>query len=403
MSTAAPSTGAPVGEAQPEPGNLEPLPAPPKPDGKASTQSRLAPIKTAPKTIPGVLSEEDSDFFEAPPPPPKQKIAKADGDISPRGPDGKFAKADGSPADASSDIPQPPAGEEAQEEDSHARPAKFKFAGEEFDSEEAAAQNFKSLRGQFKPLQDRAHQAEIILGKAAESARGWKAAHDALLAERGQPSPPAGKAEGTTESPAEPGIDWELYAEIKRVATEAGQPWKAEQWLHAQSEELLQKKFDAKLEDALKPSRDREAQEALGAQTEELFGSLAEYVNSDGSPAFPELQDESSAYEVGKLWYSMNMPQDYIFTPQGAFAAVAMYRAIRGAQSRQGSGQATVASLPSGPRAEQVAAEAANIVGGRPDAPTLDEADQSPSAAAVRIKQALRKVSLSRPAYGFEA
>jgi len=394
-SPAAPSPGAPSGAQSESAGQQQDIiPAPPQPEDRPSTQSRLAPIKTARVTIPGVMSEDDSDFFETPPPPKvKTKVARADGDIAPRGADGKFAKADGTPADT--EVPEAP-----EAEGDAPKPSKFKFAGEEFDSEDAAAQNFKSLRGQFKPLQERANHAEIQLGKAAESARGWKAAHDALLAERGKPSPQADSAE--TSSPAEQGIDWGLYAEIKRVATEAGEPWKAEQWLQTKSEELIQSRIDAKLDEALKPSREREAQEALGAQTEELFGNLAEYVNTDGSPAFPELQDESSAYEVGKLWNSMSMPREYILTPQGAFAAVAMYRAIRGAQGRQAAAPEAI-EAPSGPRAEQLAAQAANIVGGRADSKPLDESDQSDSAASVRIKQALRKTNLYRPSYGFEA
>src|SRR5574341_1359828 len=79
-------------------------------------------------------------------------------------------------------LPPPPSSEDAgdvRQPDVPAVEAKprFKFAGEEFDSQEAAEQNFRSLRGQYKPLQSLAKQLGGLekipstLSSAAESAR----------------------------------------------------------------------------------------------------------------------------------------------------------------------------------------------------------------------------------------
>jgi len=318
----------------------------------------------------------------------------------PRGPDGRFVpKAEGEPA-----IPPKPGELEP--------PKRFKFAGEEFDTQEAAEQNFKSLRGQFKPLVERMTAAESHLTKAAESARGWKAEFDRVSAElealkQGRPqSQPADHQQPTEEQQAEEGIDWELYAEIHRLATEKGEPWKAEQWLVNQQQKLFEQRIARLADEVTAPQREVQLREQIGQQTEALFTTLADYVNADGSPAYPELSDPQAAYQIGRFWTSLGLPREAAFTPQGAVAAIALYRMAQ-AQGSQGSPAPTPAppappSAPAPPSPQALAAAAAaGLDGGRPSAvPRNGEGNLSPEAA--RIVAGLKQATLTRPGLGFE-
>jgi hypothetical protein len=291
-------------------------------------------------------------------------------------------------------------------------PAVFKFAGEEFASQEAAEQNFKSLRGQFKPLNDAAHGA-------AESARAWKAEaekavaqRDALVAELNavKAVPQSQPAAKPAEVPAEaaPSIDWALYAEIRKQADATGEPWKAEQWLHEQNEAVLKAREEKLREELSEPQRKAEARRQVGQKTEQLFSSLAEYVNEDGSVAYPELRDPDQAYQVGKFWASMGLPTEYALTPQGAIAAIGMYRMA----SKQGAAVAAEAAAaagsqgspaPTAPTPDQVAAEAAaNLVGGKPTV-QVSPMDSTMSPEAARVLQGLKDTKLTQPGLGFEA
>jgi hypothetical protein len=331
-----------------------------------------------------------------------------------RGPDGRFVKADPNAA-PTADPSAPPA---PGDPDATVPPAsKFKFAGEEWESQEKAEQNFRSLRGQFKPLADRVARVEAeakettaTLHRAAESARGWKAEHDRVAAEleayRSGKPPQSGPADPSTPpADAEQGIDWELYAEIHRLATEQGTPWKAEQWLVKQQQALIDQRLAAMKDEVTRPHREAEARQQIAAQTDALFTAVSEYVNSDGSPAFPELGDPEAAYQIGQLWTSLGLPPEAALTPQGAIAAVSLYRMASGSQGKSAAAQpptpsAAPPSTPN-PQAALAAAAAAGLDTGRPSVvnfngnPTL-----SPEAA--RIVAGLKQATLVRPGLGFE-
>jgi len=339
--------------------------------------------KAGPKGLPGVDLMEEGEGDTAVPGPP-------------RGPDGRFI-----PADAAAETPPPP-GEEPP-------PPKFKFGGEEFENQEKAEQNFKSLRGQFKPLVERVTRAEGELSRAAESARGWHARAQELEAEleayrQGKPpqSQPA-ESDQPAEKEAE-GIDWDLYAEIHRLATERGETWKAEQWLAKEQQKLIDARLAAIRDEATLPQREAQIRAEIGQQTEALFTSLADYVNHDGSPAYPELSDPQAAYQIGRFWTSLGLPPEAALTPQGAIAAIALYRMAAGSQ---GTAQSTPAPAPAPapppppPTPPAHAAAAAGLVGGRPSVvPRSGEGNVSPEAA--RIIAGLKQATLVRPGLGFE-
>lgn len=379
-------------------------------DGIDSTVRLAKPIRPIPR-LPGVFPDGDDPFS------PESADRPATGTASPpRDAFGRFvAPSSATPSASGEHTPEPASAPDSA--------AEFEFAGERFPSREAAEQNFKSLRGQYKPLQGLAKQlggVQHVVPRfvaAAESARGWKAAHDNVQAElqalRGaapaaaQPQPVAPSTPQPTDAtPAE--VDWDLYAEVKKLATERGEPWKAEQWLmeqvrtseRAHYEKLLNDRF-APL-DAAQQAHTRHAE--VTAQTETLFGNLIDYTLDNGSPAFPELHDEASAREIGSLWASLGLPRAHALTPQGAIAAIALYRMNRAVSAPQ-AGAAAPTPAPQPPHQPSDARSASTLTDGRQTVTSVPgDGPLSPSAEAERIKAALRSVhSPNRAMLGFDA
>lgn len=385
---AAPSPSAPAVGGQPEPGASPAAPATSTPSTDAAPAAKAKPT-AKPIRLPGVFPDDDP--FPSPPSSDKAPAAR------PRDASGRFAP------DAPSEAGREPAAEEHTGEPEPSR-AKLKFLGEDFDSIEAVEQNVKSLRGQFKPLQAKAAQADHFraqLGQAAESARAWKAEADRLNAElqgRGGSQPqPATPGDGPNGAEGDtPGVDWELYAEIERIANEKGEGWRARQWLQEQTDKVTEARVQRMLDKQLEPVQSATAKAALAEHTEKLFANLATYTTSDGSPAFPELSDESAAYEVGRIWASMGLPRAAALSPQGAIAAIAMYRMAKAAS--QGKPAASTPAPGIAPGAEAPASmlptdisSAATMDDGRPSVARPGAvAGTGPSAEAAAILQGLR-------------
>ena len=401
---AAPAPTAPADAAAPlDPGDLSTVRDTPPP----STEQRLAkPLRPIP-SLPGVFPDED--------PFPAEPSVAADGKpgAATRGPDGRFL------ASPSSASPAPSVGEHTLEPASAdpATPEPFEFAGEKYASREAAEQNFKSLRGQHKPILALAKQVGGVdkiaptFASAAESARGWKAEADRLRAELAgrQPAQPAVATPPTTTQPTKTAddvadVDWELYAEVKKLATERNEPWKAEQWLITQVRKLDQQRIDKMLDERDAPQKAQRARDAQAAQTETLFASLADYTHEDGSPAFPELSDEAAAFEVGRMWASLGLPPAHALTPQGAIAAIALYRMSRPKESQAKVAAPAPPPSPSAPAQPTDTLSAAELVDGRPTVASVPgNGATTPSAEAARIIAALRSSTSPRSSMlGFE-
>lgn len=416
MATAAPAAPTTGGESTPQPAAGQP-PTPPSAPGPSAAPDPASVTEATGKDGIEIRGTQGERIIK--PIPPKKTASKLPGvDVMgdeadaiparPRGPDGRFLAVEGAPTD----VPPRPGEEPGPPEPT---PSKFKFAGEEWESQEKAEQNFRSLRGQFKPLLERmtaiesAHKESTeTLHRAAESARGWKAEADRLSAEleayrtgKAPQSQPAG--ESTTPASDEQGIDWDLYAEIHRLATEQGTPWKAEQWLVKEQQRVLDQRLAAMKDEVTRPQREAEARQQIAAQTDQLFTALSDYANPDGSPAFPELSDPEAAYQIGRFWTSLGLPPEAAFTPQGAIAAVALYRMAAGSQGRPAPASAPAAppASPSPTPQAFAAAAAAGLDGGRPSAvPMNGEGRMSPEAA--RILAGLKQATLVRPGLGFE-
>ena len=406
----APSSGAPVSAdagvdvAQSAPGGeAEAAPAAPGPD----RVERLAkPIKPIPP-LPGVFPDDDP--FPASAPQPADSPSTSSGERQ-RGPDGRFVAS----------PPTPVAGEPASEqrEATPPTPAKIKIAGEEWDSQEAFEQNFKSMRGSFKPLMGIAKHLggvdKIVphLTQAAESARAWKAEADRLKAEldaRGaQPATPgAAKPQAASTAPdAAPAteadsVDWELYAEVKKLATQSGEPWKAEQWLIEQVRKGERARVEKMFEEKFAPITDAQQKLQFAAKTEKLVEHLSQFTMDDGSPAFPELRDEAASAEIGRLWVGLNLPPEAVLTPQGMIAAIGMYRMRSRSQARPATAPAPASALPPPPGPADTHA-AADLGDGKP-MPLSAGDGATPSAEAARIIAGLRAVNQgSRTHLGFE-
>lgn len=408
MATAAPA--APSTSAQPA------QPAPASTSDAASTSLPPISVDSIPRvnkplkpipSLPGVLPDGDPFPLPKSPKSAATSATPTGANSAARGPDGRFLP--GSSPGATD-------GEEhAQSAGDEPATGKYKFGGEEFESQEAAEQNFRSLRGQYRPIQSLARSLggvdKIVphLGQAAESARGWHAEAQRLLAEN--EALRNGTAPARTSAPTAPdaapdaseSVDWELYAEIKKLATDSGEPWKADQWLTERQDAIVQARVQRILNERLQPLADSDARNAVAGQTETLFSSLAGYTNTDGSVAFPELHDEKAAYEVGRMWASMGLPPEAALTPQGAIAAIAIYRMGKGNRS-----QASTATPPSPAAAftdgiPTDAHAAAALDGGR-GRPMASGSDGGPSAQAAAVIAGLRQVnSGNRALLGFEA
>lgn len=399
MATAAPAapSATPAGSPAPAPGAAPETTAP-----AAPARGTLRPIPPPPP-LPGVLPDDPSA------PSPRDAASHPPAGDRARGPNGRFLPGDATPP------------ESATLEGEHTQPQeRYRFAGDEFDSQEHAEQSFRTLRGQFKPVMGLAKQLGGVdkiaptIERAAASARAWQAEANRLSAELDQyraGRPATAPTPETPTAPAQPetdsdGVDWELYAEIKRLATEAGEPIKAEQWLMQQIQAAERSRYEKLVDERMAPFTAAQERAATAQHTETLFGHLAGYTNGDGTPAFPELHDESAAYEVGRIWAGLGLPPEAALTPQGALAAIGIYRMTKsraGANSDTANATRTVtSSVPPAPVAPSDAAAAAGLDDGRtmPMSPRLD----GPSAEAARILGALRSVNNgNRSLLGFDA
>ena len=244
------------------------------------------------------------------------------------------------------DIPEPPEGAKKPEAEAP-KTQKIKFGDKEYDSIEQAEQSFKSLQGMFKPLQERATQAEQLAEKAAESARAWR--QRAIDLESGaaaptpqRPVPPVSEQRQASGDPkadleaALANVNGELFESLAR---EHGLPlagrYLAAQVLATVNDQMLPR-LRQEIMDQLAPEleplkQDRGFQQAT-QHVAGLIEQVGQYKNADGSDAFPELSDEQTVYEIGDLWRSMDMPAELALTPKGLLQAIALYRMYRGGQ-----------------------------------------------------------------------
>lgn len=239
------------------------------------------------------------------------------------------------PAEAPADGQEAQAAEPAEKKAEPDKPVeKFKFGGAEFDSQEAAEHSFKTLRGQYRGMQEREKVAAESAHQQNLAAMAWKAEAERLGYGRdaGQTTDPkqAGQPAAGKEQPAaEPNpladVDWSLYQQLH----DDHGPKVAAAWLYEQTLKSLLPKLTSTLDEKLKPLAERdkareeqEAQAQQGQQVVSVFQEASTLKFEDGKVAYPELGDAQAAREVGYLWSALELP----VTTMGVHLAVLAYR-----------------------------------------------------------------------------
>lgn len=390
MATAAPAAGAPA-PAAPAAAPSTPAgePTAPKADA-AAPQKPIRPIPPPPK-LPGVLEDGPEDASTRP---PDTRTRDASGRFVAGEPKGGEVVTKPKPSaveapDGEPTIPEPPG---------EAKP--FTFAGKPFKTQAEAEQHYKSLEGRFDPIQKAATKNYAKLVEAAKLANDWHEVAQRQEAELQQLRAGQAPAEPAASDPE--GIDWGLYAEIRRVANEAGTPEKADQWLQEQHDRILRSEIAKIREEAIEtPRRTAEEQAQLAQTADNLVNAMSEVTNPDGSYVFPELRDGKTAHEVGALWRSMGLDPQLALSEGGAVAAVMLYR---GAKALQGPAPAPRPSAPviPTPAPNPAADAAAGLEGGRPLLPAANgRRELDPGTA--RILAGLKNTQLTQRGLGFEA
>lgn len=269
-------------------------------------------------------------------------------------------------ADADLDRSQPPElppGAEAEQTVDDTKPQPFKFADQDWESQDKAEQSFKTLRGQFKSMQDRTAKAEAYGVKAVESANAWKSHADRLQAEldqlrgapqktnqqvraaqAGQPSTGVEGAETTVSSLIE-SLDWGL---INQMAGEHGTTVA----LYEMADQLAAKmeaRFQERLNGIERPIAEQRALVEQATKARDLFVNLAQATYQDGSLAYPELGEPESAEQIATFWTQMpsvGIPKDTLMTPAGVHLAVLMWREWRRSQGSSNQPPTTASGAP---------------------------------------------------------
>lgn len=220
---------------------------------------------------------------------------------------------------------EPPSAEGGQPPAAPAQ--RFRFADQEYDTPAQAEQAFRSLQGQFKPLQTRAQQAETSVREWVEYANQLEAK---LAAAAGGPTgqqPAAGKAEPQSAAPAptpDPveAVDMEFFGQMVEdhgltVATA---------WLVPQIAKAIEAKVEQRLTDMVGPLQAQANQQQTLTRVNTLWSQVAGQRNAAGQPLYPELQDDRTAQEVAYIWTKMGLTPEMAMSPTGVHLAVLAHR-----------------------------------------------------------------------------
>lgn len=252
------------------------------------------------------------------------------------------------------------------------QPQKFKFADQEFATQEEAEQNFRSLRGMHKPLQDKLKAYERELQESDAVARAWadkfrdlatgklgKAERAAFLQQLGVKDGPevAGNAANAGGSGGEAsdvdeilsGIDMdalEFLAADPEAGFKVAMRYFASELLGAVQNKLVPK-IESRMQSSIQPFVQDRAMHERVARVDKLIESVGEYKNpvNPSEYAFPELRDPQLITEVGEAWFAAGGSPDALETPAGLIDAVARYRLVKSLQPSAG-GPAVVAGAP---------------------------------------------------------
>ncbi len=363
------------------------VPAAVVPSGGPPTEASSSVQLPTPPALPGVWDaghdqNADEDKAQA------QKV---------RGPDGRFV----STSETQDGEAQPEAKPEPEKPT-----AKFKFGGIEWESSEKAEQNFKTLRGQYRSMQN---QRDVAAASANEQAAGllaWKAEAERLQQELNQYSQgntsgqqPAAD-EGADASNPLSAIDWSLYQTLHdEQGPKVAAAWLYEQTLNTLKGQVLgevKETYDPKFQ----PIEEREQHTRMINQLVEVFQEAGALKFEDGQMAYPELSDAKATSEIGYILKQLGLPDEMERSVRGVHLAVVAYRDRQARLGRAGQSNQPTAQPGAGSQtAGQVAAAAAAanaaasgvIAGASPPAiprPAANAAEGSEMAMRASIKNA---------------
>ena len=225
--------------------------------------------------------------------------------------------------------------EAAPEKDEAPEGEKFEFMGEKFDSKEAAEQNSKSLRGQFKSLQEQITELRTA-NNSYELA--FQRQEQAKAEGTGAEKQPQGSAGAEPDKKSESsggdavaeiitkGIDWEMVKQIREQQGEDA----ALQWSLYEMGTKLSERFDSQLKAST--SEFEKFQEVNRAQrmTADTFTQARNFVDDKGQPLYPEFQDMETTKEVVELWKRLDLPPEKMHSPAGVYFAILAHRDLKG-------------------------------------------------------------------------
>ncbi len=316
---ATPSGGEDTGTLHPDP---EPTPA--ESDAQGSGQE---PEDDAPG-LPGVI---DIAGEQSPDEKTSKHGGKPDYSEDPRTPEPQAAKPDQSPTEA---PPAAPAETPA--------PEPFSFGGENFESREAAEQNFRSMRGQFK-------ESRTLQGQLHEQGQTI-AALQQQLHEVATPPPPA----EPEVKPADPNAVFQ-DDQVKQAFHELAKtdPASAAYFLTRKAAESMGTFVREQLDEAIKPLHAFRQQQEEAAETHELVHEAANYKwPGSNDVMFPELRDPVALREIGTILRGPVFSEQHRLTPQAICQAVNEYRFRREVAQRVhagGNGSEQPTSFPVAP------------------------------------------------------
>lgn len=266
---------------------------------------------------------------------------------------GRFVK-QGEGAEAPAE--EPPAPEQAPE-DAKPASAKFKFGGAEFDSQEAAEQSFRTLRGQYKSMEQRVKdsrsEAERVVGQWQESHRNLENQVRELREQL------AGKRPSAEEKPRQEGatpndeiadiiekeIDWDFVNDLSSTRS----PAEAMKWALYKLAHAMDKRASGLVEKSTAPFREITQSVEKQGKFAAVFQQAAEYTNEEGAPLYPEVRDEKIRPVIARILERLELPEEIAYSPRGIYLAVAAYRDLAGRTTQQPLSPASLTTSPSKP------------------------------------------------------
>lgn len=215
-------------------------------------------------------------------------------------------------------------------------PEKFKLADLEFDSPDHAAQQIKTLRGMFKPMEREVRDLRSELTNAINVANAWKAQAEGKSATAAPPATaPAGAPASTAPAvPAEP--KWDVIQYLAQhpetgVAGALVEYHQQAQALAEAREQALRAEIKREIEAQYSPVLQSHAEQAELAEVGALVDQMASWtIQATGAPAFPELSDINQVAAIGQTWRDAGNDPALLKTPQGLQMAVALHRMWNG-------------------------------------------------------------------------